>query len=100
MQKVVEGLENLAGSVKKSAQPSVVSQAIQNVRKELFPLKEKLDNAALLQILDEELGIWLKKLEMILKEPAGREGMIKHARHWAEKLKKFGAGSSKFGEKE
>ena len=87
MQKVVEGLENLAGSVKKSAQPAAVSQAIQNVRKELVPLKGTLENAALFQTLDEELGIWLKKLETILKEPAGREGMVKHARHWAEKLR-------------
>jgi len=87
MQKVVEGLESLARSVKRSPQPAVVSQAIQNVRKDLTPLKGKLENAALLQTLDEELGIWLKKLEVILKEPAGREGMVKHAHHWAERLK-------------
>lgn len=87
MQKVVEGLEKLAGSVKRSPQPEAVSQAIQNVRKELTPLKEKPENMALLQTLDEELGIWLKKLEVILKEPSGREGMVKHAHHWAERLK-------------
>jgi hypothetical protein len=90
MQKVIEGLEVLAGAVKKSSQPAAVSQAIQNIRKDLNHLKENPENRALFQTLDEELGIWLKKLETILKEPAGREGMVKHSRHWAEKLKKFG----------
>ncbi len=97
MQKVVEGLEVLAGALKKSAQPAVVSQAIQHVRKDLTLLKGDPETTALFQTLDEELGIWLKKLETILKEPAGREGMVKHTHHWAERLKKLGAGSSELG---
>ncbi len=87
MQNVVEGLEALAVTIKKSAQSVPVPDAIQKLRKDIAPLKTKPENTAVLQTLDEELGIWLKKLEVILKEPAGREGMVKHARHWAEKLK-------------
>jgi hypothetical protein len=87
MQKIVGGLETLAGTVKKSAQPGAVLQAIEATRKELTFLKDKPEHGALLQTLDEELGVWIKKLEIILKEPAGREGMAKHAHYWAEKLK-------------
>lgn len=87
MQKVVEGLEALAVTIKKAGQGAPVADAIQKLRKEIAPLKMKPENAAVLQTLDEELGIWLKKLDVILKEPAGREGMVKHSRHWAEKLK-------------
>ncbi len=87
MKKIIDDLEGLAGAIKKSSQPAMVSQAIQNLRKDLAPLKSKPETAALLQTLDEELGVWLKKLETILKEPAGREGMVKHTHHWAERLK-------------
>ena len=86
MEKIVAGLEEVASTIKKSSQPAVVSQAIQNLRKELAPLKDGAENAVFVT-LDEELAVWQKKLDVILKEPAGREGMVKHARHWAEKLR-------------
>lgn len=39
--------------------------------------------------LDVELSIWQSKLSVILNEPAGRKGLAKHARFWAEKLRAF-----------
>ncbi len=83
MQNIVQGLEEIADSVKKSSQPAAVTQAIQSLRKELAA--SKTDTS--LKLLDEELEIWLKKLEVILKEPAGREGMVKHTKHWADRLR-------------
>ena len=86
MEKLIQGLETVASSVKKSSQPSDVSGAIQSLRGELAKLKGSEYNAVF-QTLDEELAIWLKKIDVILKDQAGREGMVKHARHWMERLK-------------
>jgi len=82
MQIIVQGLEEIADSVKKSSKSAVVAQLIQNLRKELAASKEN----PYFKVLDEELGVWLKKLDVILKEPAGREGMVKHVKHWVERL--------------
>ena len=41
----------------------------------------------LLMQLDAELSTWLAKWDVIVREPIGRQGMAKHARHWAERLK-------------
>jgi ABC-type proline/glycine betaine transport system substrate-binding protein len=42
----------------------------------------------LLKQLDGELSTWEEKLTVILKEPAARQGMSKHAHYWIEKLGK------------
>ncbi|HTL70072.1 MAG TPA: hypothetical protein VL404_02155 [Candidatus Eisenbacteria bacterium] len=39
--------------------------------------------------LETELAIWKAKLPVIFKEPVGRQGMAKHARHWIEELEKL-----------
>ncbi|MBI2094770.1 MAG: hypothetical protein HYT89_01205 [Candidatus Omnitrophica bacterium] len=41
---------------------------------------------ALLKTLDAELAVWESKLDVIFSEPAGREGMSRHAGYWKEKL--------------
>ena len=76
MDKIRSGLEEIARLVKSSGEASQIHEAIQAVRN-LRPGKE----------LDQELAVWQSKLDVILKEPIGREGMAKHARYWAEKIK-------------
>jgi hypothetical protein len=39
-----------------------------------------------LSILNEELSVWAQKMDVILKEPAGRQGIVKHLKHWTDKL--------------
>lgn len=39
-----------------------------------------------LQILDSELSTWESKLTVIMQEPAGRQGMARHAEHWVKRL--------------
>ena len=79
MDKISSGLEEIERLAKSSKEASQINQAIQAVR-DLRPEKE----------LDRELAVWQSKLDVILKEPIGREGMAKHARYWAEKVKNAG----------
>ncbi len=92
MKEVILGLEKIADAVKKTSQPKAVAEAIQNVKTSI----SKAKSTGMLSVLDEELTVWLKKIDVILKEPAGRQGMVKHLHHW---IQKFGAMSSEFGEK-
>ncbi len=92
MKEIISGLEKISAEVKKSSQPKPVSDAIQQVKASI----SKAKSTGMLGVLDEELTVWLKKIDVILKEPAGRQGMIKHLKHWADKL---GVGSSEFGGK-
>ncbi len=92
MKEIITGLDKIADAVKKSSQPKLVSEAIQQVKVSITKAK----STGMLGVLDEELTVWLKKLDVILKEPAGRQGMVKHLKHWTDKL---GVGSSEFGEK-
>jgi hypothetical protein len=41
--------------------------------------------------LDLELSTWQSKLGVIFKEAVAREGMVKHAKYWEEKLKMINA---------
>lgn len=82
MKEVILGLEKIAEAVKKTSQPKAVSEAIQNVKTSI----SKAKSTGMLGVLDEELTVWLKKIDVILKEPAGRQGMVKHLHHWAQKL--------------
>ncbi len=92
MKEIILGLEKISAEVKKSSQPKPVSDAIQNLRATIAKAKSSVN----MSVLDEELAVWLKKIDVILKEPAGRQGMVKHLHHW---INKFGAMSSEFGEK-
>ena len=79
MDKIIQALEEIARLARHSNDASEIKKAIQAVRN-LVPGKE----------LDQELSVWQTKLDVILKEPIGREGMAKHARYWAEKVKNAG----------
>ncbi len=59
--------------------------------RELLPLVQSAKKAAQNLKQDQlvqELGAWESKLDVILKEPIGRQGMSRHAAHWVERLQK------------
>jgi len=89
--KLNESLEALAHSAGKgdSAVTGAAIQAARVVIKNLPPAAG--DRASLLQQLDQELSTWQGKLDVILSEPVGRQGMAKHARFWIEQISKGNA---------
>jgi fumarate hydratase class II len=87
-QKIISSLEEIARLTKASAEPSKVEDAVKLARAAVQDAKGP-------QELDKELSIWRSKLSVILNEPAGRQGMVKHVHYWVERLKKLEVGSSK-----
>jgi len=81
--KITASLEEIARLAKASAEPAKVEEAIKTARAVLQGLKGTEE-------LDKELSIWQSKLPVILKEPAGRQGMVKHVHYWMERLKNAG----------
>ncbi|MBI3252579.1 MAG: hypothetical protein HYZ52_04615 [Candidatus Omnitrophica bacterium] len=75
-EKTIRALEAIADLVRGSAERGKIEAAVKAARK-LAPVPD----------LAEELSVWEKKLDVILKEPVGREGMARHVSHWIEKLK-------------
>lgn len=89
-EKLLGSLEKLAHTAKTSSDAAGFEKAVKETR-EL--IKQSLSGAGdaakkLLSQLDSELDVWQKKITVIVKEPLGRQGMAKHAHHWAEILKK------------
>ena len=84
MKNIIVSLETIASTVEKNADALKTEQAITLARNQI----ENISNDPLLKELDLELSVWQSKLAVILKEPAGKKGMAKHARYWAERLKK------------
>jgi hypothetical protein len=78
---LTESLEKIAKEAEHGADEAAVRGAIKTAQ-ELTKGKE----SSLLKELDAELATWQSKLSVILKEPAGKKGMAKHARFWAERL--------------
>ena len=87
MKEIIGALEEIEKSAK-AGDRAKVEQAIQSARSKSAAVGVQ-GRAPLLRQLDEELSIWLAKLNVIFKEPVGREGVAKHARHWAEELRKL-----------
>ena len=83
MKDIIAALEEIEKSVK-SADPGKVEQALKAA-------KAKLSSATVapLKQLESEISVWQQKLSVILKEPAGCSGMVKHAKHWIEELRKM-----------
>ena len=90
MQKIILGLEEIARSVKNSGEISKTAQALEAARDAIRTSKARSgrETAVLLEKLDKELETWQAKLPVIIKEPAGRQGMAKHAHYWVEELNK------------
>ena len=82
MKSIIVSLEALASAIDKGADPAKTGEAIKTTRDLTKNYKD-----ALIRELDTELSIWQSKLSVILKEPVGKQGMAKHARFWAERLK-------------
>ena len=81
MKNIIESLAQIE-KVARGGDKAQVVLAIEAARKELSGTKDER-----LKQLDEELSTWQKKSDVILKEPAGRQGMVKHIRHWVTSLR-------------
>lgn len=88
---IIEHLENISRLVKSSSDTKKISEAISLANAAVQKSKSGISNGqlAMLGQLETELSTWQSKLDIILKEPVGRQGMTKHAQHWAEKLTKL-----------
>ena len=82
MKNIIECLVQIEKAARNS-DTAKVKAVIQSTRKCLAGTAPK----ELLGKLDGELEVWQTKLSVILKEPAGREGMARHAKHWVEQLR-------------
>ena len=82
-EKICSGLEEVARLVKSTNDASKIKEAI-------AALRNLVSGDASYKQLDAELDTWQTKLAVILKEPVGCEGMAKHARYWAERIKNAG----------
>ena len=91
MQKIISGLEEIARTVKTGADASKTAPLVSAARSSVAEFKKTASEEArpVMDRLDVELSAWQMKLEVILNEPVGRQGMAKHAHYWVEELKKF-----------
>jgi hypothetical protein len=83
----LEAIAHAASSPDASKTAPAVESAIVEVRAARAAAPEPV--AGPLGRLEDELVIWKAKLPVILKEPVGRQGMSRHARHWIEELGKL-----------
>ena len=85
---LVSQLQKISQMAKKAVRAEGLRPLIQEAQKLAEAAKVKVDGGSeiLLGQLDTELLTWLSKLDIILKEPAGRNGMAKHANFWAERI--------------
>ena len=88
---VITGLEAIARVAKNAANPAETVRAIQSVRDLVQSLKttEATEIKKSLSQLDSELSTWQSKLDVILKESVGRQGIAKHAHYWVERLEQL-----------
>ena len=86
MKDIVTALEEIEKSAK-SGDRIKIEKAIQSARSSVTAMHPGGEWPGWAEQLENELCVWQSKLGVILKEQAGREGMVKHARHWVGKLK-------------
>ena len=88
MQKILQDLEKIAHFAKSGSEKEVLD-AIKTARESIRAIGGAVGAQLIapLQELDLELSVWQSKLPVIWKEIVGRQGMVKHAAHWAEKLR-------------
>ena len=90
MKKITDKLEEISRSAK---DPNAAAETVEAIRhlKTLVNEHKVSEPVAkeLLERLNGELDVWQAKSSVILKEPAGREGMAKHAKHWVDELRKI-----------
>ncbi len=81
MDKIIQDLEQISRSAKSNS-VSEAKSAIKNIRELLKNMNVGMNHESPLQKLDQELATWQAKLEVIFREPVGRNGMAKHAQYW------------------
>ena len=88
MKGIVQALEQVSRSAKSDKETVKPADAVKELRKRIRDGKPKqpAELQAMLAQLDEELAVWESKIAVIMKEPVGRQGMARHAAHWAERL--------------
>ncbi len=86
MKKIISKLEEISQLAKTSSGPEKTAEAIKALRALVKDPKEAAGSKELLGKLDGELEIWQAKIAVIFKEPVGRTGMSRHAKHWVEQL--------------
>ncbi len=80
---LIKALQDIARLAEKSGGAGELTAAFNAARKAI----KNSANAESLQSLDLELTTWEAKLSVIMREPAGRNGMAHHCRYWIDKLK-------------
>lgn len=83
--KLVASLESLARAARQSKEVLELEKALRATREALKDAGGKEPFSK----LEAELATWQAKLGVIFKEPAGRQGMAKHAQYWAAEIKKI-----------
>ena len=83
MEEIIKQLQEIARIADRTTDAGQAERAIRQARTAI----QKAGDNPLLQNLSMELLTWESKLSVIFREPAGRQGMSKHCRHWLEKLK-------------
>ena len=82
MEEIIGALETIEKALRTGNDPSAVQTAIRTARNKTASSSDER-----LKQLAAELLTWESKFPVIWREPAGRQGMAKHAGHWIEKLK-------------
>ncbi len=89
-------LEEIEKSAKGGADAAKIKKDIQSAKAKLMSVGAPLVGAQNgraqgppLRQLNDELSVWEEKLDVILRERAGREGMAKHAKHLTQELRKM-----------
>ena len=85
MPNLSSALEEIAKAA--SSQDATKAQAAIQAARAALKEDNKISKSEILNKLDSELQVWQSKLSVIFGESVGRQGMVKHARHWIEQLK-------------
>ena len=88
MKEIIRALEQVSRSVKSDQESVKPAEAVKALRERIREARATAGEEirTMLAKLDEELSVWQSKMEVILKEPVGRQGMARHAAHWRERI--------------
>lgn len=86
MRELADSLEQVARAARGPAEKDVVLKAVRKSKSIMSALHVRTE---MLKQLIDELAVWEKKVDAILSDPAGRQGMAKHAAFWADRVRKM-----------
>ena len=87
---IIGSLEKISKAARNNSLTEAES-AIKKTRELLGEIKNQKE----LGVLDSELATWQTKLEVIFKEPVGRNGMAKHLEYWKGVILRSAEGTTK-----